>query len=64
MSGDNVWEKTHRLGAKLFKISGVVAVLGVVFPRYMFLLVLALVLIASVHLIIFSYFEFRAERRN
>ena len=40
LSNEKVWEKTHRNGGQMFKIAGLVALLGVLFQDYAFLLIL------------------------
>ncbi|CAG0964603.1 MAG: DUF1648 domain-containing protein [Candidatus Methanoperedens sp.] len=34
MSSDKVWDKTHKIGGKLFKIAGVVTLLAIFFETY------------------------------
>ncbi|MBU1730047.1 DUF1648 domain-containing protein, partial [Patescibacteria group bacterium] len=34
LSSEKVWEKTHKIGGKLFKIAGVIAFVGVFFQSY------------------------------
>lgn len=63
LSSDRVWKRTHALGGKLFKACGVAALLGVVFPDAAFAFVLAPVLAATVFAVVFSYLEFRKEKR-
>lgn len=62
MSSQKVWEKTHRIGGKMFKISGALAFLGIIFRNYMLFLVLVPVISASIYLVIYSYLEFRKEQ--
>jgi len=62
LSSDNVWEKTHRLGAKLFKIAGVIAFLGLFFPRPAFLLAVAPIIFFIIYLFIYSYLEYKKEK--
>jgi uncharacterized membrane protein len=64
LSSDNVWKKTHQLGAKLFKITGVIAVLGVLLPVIAFWLVLVTALVFSVYVFVYSYFEHKKEEKN
>lgn len=59
LSNSLVWEKTHRLGGLLFKISGVLALLGVFFPSIAIWLVLVPVLAVSLVTIVYSYVIFR-----
>ena len=61
LSSENVWDKTHAIGAKLFKIVGVVVLLGVLFPNYTIFFVLVPVLIVAVYLIVYSYFAYQRE---
>ena len=32
LSNEKVWERTHKIGGKLFKIAGLIAFLGILFP--------------------------------
>lgn len=64
LSSDAVWDKTHRLGARLFKISGVLALLGAVFPDYAIVFVLVPVLVAALVTVVYSYVEYRREARG
>lgn len=59
MSNERVWNKTNKLGGKMFKISGVICLFGIVFPAYAFWFVILPALFTSVYTIIYSYFEYR-----
>jgi len=61
LSSDRVWEKTHRLGGKLFKASGVIAMLGALIQEYALILILAPVIFTAIYTIIYSYFEYQRE---
>jgi uncharacterized membrane protein len=61
LSNDKVWEKTHKIGGKLFKIAGVIALLGIIFQDYALLFILAPVILVVVSTIIYSYFEYKKE---
>ncbi len=61
LSSENVWDKTHAIGAKLFKIAGVVALLGVLLPNYALFFVLIPVLVVAVYLIVYSYVAYQRE---
>jgi uncharacterized membrane protein len=63
LSSDKVWDKTHQLGGKLFKIAAVIAFLGVFFPQYAFFFVLIPIILAAVYTIVYSYFIFRQETK-
>lgn len=64
LSNDKVWDKTHKLGGKLFKISGIIAVLGFIFPEFGFSLMLFPVILSSIYVFIYSYFEYRKETKE
>jgi len=61
LSSDRVWQKTHQLGGKLFKIAGIIALTGLFFPGYALYLVLIPVLSVAVYTIVYSYFEYQKE---
>ncbi|MBN2250620.1 MAG: SdpI family protein [Candidatus Altiarchaeota archaeon] len=59
LSSEQVWEKTHKIGGRLFKIAGVIALLGFILPEYALWLVLAPVLATAAYTFIYSYLEYR-----
>jgi len=61
LSNEEVWDKTHRLGGKLFKITGIVAFLGILFPTYAIFFVIIPIISVSLCLVIYSYFEYQKE---
>jgi uncharacterized membrane protein len=61
LSSEAVWDKTHKLAGKLFKIAGAVALIGVFFGRYAFLFILIPVVLISLYTVIYSYIEFQRE---
>jgi len=61
LSSEDVWDKTHATGAKLFKIIGVVALLGVLLPNFALFFVLIPVLIVTVYVIVYSYVAYQRE---
>jgi uncharacterized membrane protein len=63
MSSEKVWNKTNRLGGKLFKIGGFVALFGIVFSMYALILSLALLVLFSFYTFIYSYFEYKKEKK-
>ncbi len=62
LASDRVWDQTHRLGAVLFVISGVLTAAGVLFPSISYWFVLAPILGSSLFLVVYSYFLWRAEQ--
>lgn len=64
LSSENVWNKTHNLGGKLFKIVGLIIFLGVIMPSYMFYFTFFPIIGASIFIIFYSYFEYRKEKNG
>jgi len=61
LSSDRVWEKTHKLGGKMFKAAGVLAILGTFFWQYAIWFVLVPVIVVAIYTIVYSYFEYQKE---
>jgi uncharacterized membrane protein len=64
MSSDKVWEKTHRLGGKLFKIVACVSLFGIVFASFAFYLILLLLFGVVIYVVTYSYFEYKKLRKK
>lgn len=62
LESDLVWDKTHALGGKIFKLVAAVSLLGIVLPKFAVWLVIAPILIATIYLFVYSYFEFKKEK--
>lgn len=63
MSSDSVWNKTHKLGGKLFRVAGVVSLAGIVVYDYAIIFMLVPVIAFSVLLVAYSYVEYRKEKK-
>ncbi len=61
LSSEKVWDKTHQIGSKLFKISGIIAFLGVFFQPLAVYFVLIPIISAVTYLTIYSYLEYQKE---
>jgi uncharacterized membrane protein len=62
LSSDRVWDETHRIGAMLFIISGVIALLGSFFGGMTaFVLFMVPLLGSTLFLVIYSYVLYRRE---
>ena len=64
LSSDTVWDETHRVGAQLFKISGVLALIGAFFPDYAFWFLLLPVIGAALFCVVYSYILFQRETKT
>jgi uncharacterized membrane protein len=64
LSSDRVWEKTHRVGGRLFEASAIIALLGIIFPGLAILLIVTPVIVSSVYAVAYSYVEYSKEERG
>ena len=64
LSSDTVWNETHRVGAVLFMISGVLAFLGGLFGgTTAFWLLFVPIIASTIFLLVYSYVLYRRETR-
>jgi len=61
LSSEQVWDKTHKLGAKLFKASAVIVLLGMLFVDYVFYFVIIPIIALLVFSFLYSYLEYQKE---
>jgi len=61
ISNDRVWEKTHKAGGKLFKISALFVLLGLVFTDYIFYFFIVPMIALLVFSYLYSYLEYQKE---
>lgn len=60
LSNDIVWKKTHQLGGKLFKAAAIISFCGIfVQSKFSMLIALIPVVIVSVIVTVYSYFEYK-----
>ncbi len=62
LSSEKVWNKTNKLGGKLLKASGVIALLGIFFPSYAVLIIAVPAVVITVYSVVYSYLEYQRER--
>ena len=63
LSSDLNWDKTHKLGSKLFKISGVIAFFGLFLPGLAFYLIIIPVILSAIYSFVYSYLEYQKEKK-
>ena len=63
LSNDAVWDKTHKIGGKLFKAAGVIAFVGIFFQNYALFFVLVPVILVAAYTTIYSYIEYQKEMK-
>lgn len=62
LSSETVWNKTHALGAKLYRYCAYISLLGLFFlPQSLYLIVIP-ILTVSLYLVLYSYLEFEKEK--
>ncbi len=64
LSSPEVWEKTHRLGATLFEIFGVMMILSVFFLPYGLFAAIAMLVVFLVALVVYSYFAYEDLKKG
>ena len=63
LASDTVWDKTHALGGKLFKIAAIISLIGMFFGDLAIWFMLAPVMLCSVFIVVYSYLLFRKETK-
>lgn len=65
LSSDIVWEKTHKIGGKLFKTAGVISLLGLIFRGPVSIIfIITPALLFSIYLFVYSYFEYKKNEQK
>ena len=59
LANDEVWNRTHLLGGRLFMAAGIIAAIGAIWPRYGLIFILAPVLLVTLVSVIYSYVIYR-----
>jgi immunity protein, SdpI family len=62
LSSVSVWKKTHRMGARLFKLTGLVSIIGILAGRYAYLFILVPMIAVAISTVVYSYTEFKKEQ--
>jgi len=63
LSSEKVWNKTHKLGSKMFKISGIIVLIGFLFQKYVTYFILIPTLFVAFYLVVYSYVEYQKEKK-
>jgi len=63
LSSDRVWEKTHRLGGRLFVAGGIlIALVSLFWVQWAHVVLITVVLLATAATLIYSYLEWKREQ--
>jgi uncharacterized membrane protein len=63
LSSEVVWDKTHKLGGRLYKAAGVIALFGFFLPEFAIYLTIVPVILVGFYTVVFSYFEYQKETK-
>jgi uncharacterized membrane protein len=61
LSNDEVWDKTHKIGGKLFKLAGILALFAIFFERYAILVIVVPLIVVSIYTVVYSYLEYQKD---
>ncbi len=64
LSSEKVWDKTHRLGGKLFKAAAIIGLLGLLLPDYAIWIVIIPLIFVAAYTIVYSYVEYSKVRSD
>jgi uncharacterized membrane protein len=64
LSSEQVWDKTHQIGGRLFKIAGIISLLGILSRDHALFFVIVPVIVIAVYLVIYSYLAFQKEMKG
>lgn len=59
LQDERVWDETHKLGAKIFKVSGILTLVGIFFPNLILWFMMVPLLGGSLFTIVYSYVLYR-----
>ncbi|PIR66985.1 MAG: hypothetical protein COU51_01040 [Parcubacteria group bacterium CG10_big_fil_rev_8_21_14_0_10_36_14] len=59
LTSDEVWEKTHKMGSRLFVASGILAIFSAYFEGYSMFFVLFPILFSVLYLFLYSYLVYK-----
>jgi len=64
LSSDRVWRKTNRLGGKLFKIAGIIAIFGTFFSEFAVFFIIVPAFFIAGFTVVYSYVEYQKELKE
>lgn len=64
LSSDVVWDKTHKLGGKLFKVSSLLILIGLLFPQQSIFFIVFPAVVIAIFLLIYSFVEYKKQERK
>jgi uncharacterized membrane protein len=62
LSSKRVWDKTHRLGGKLFKAAALISLIGLLFRDYAFFFLIVPIISVSGYIVVYSYVIYQKKK--
>jgi uncharacterized membrane protein len=62
LSSPTVWHKTHSLGARLFKYSSIISLVGLIFPTYAIWFLIVPIMVSALSSVVYSYLVYKTEK--
>lgn len=63
LSNEKVWNKTHKIGGKLFKGAGIFVMLGILVRDYAIFVIIIPIITITIFTIVYSYVEYQKETK-
>jgi len=64
LSNEKVWDRTHRLGASLFKASAAISLIGLLLPSYAFIFLIGPIAVSIMACVAYAYVEYGRLSKN
>lgn len=64
LSDKDVWDKTHKMGSKLFKFGAIILLISLLFPGEYFWFMLLLFLTMALYPILYSYLIYKGKKKK
>jgi len=64
LASDEVWDRTHRLGGRLFIAAGTLSALGAIWPQYALVFILVPVLLVALVTVAYSYIIYQKVTKS
>jgi uncharacterized membrane protein len=61
LSSVTVWQKTHKLGGKLFKLTALLSLFGTILPQLAVYFIMFPIILATITVFVYSYLEYQKE---
>ena len=63
LSNEKIWDKTHKISGKLFKIAGIITFFGIFLQKYTIFFIFVPVILIAAYTIVYSYFEYQRKQK-